>query len=365
MTLWTLGGGFGPLPSVPEVFLPVLVGYAVVEGVLVTIEQDTAEVRSVVYRMAERYGAKDVEGVLDAFVGEGSSMVGTGLDELRYGPHALRLQVTRDMSEADALSFGMDSLRVEVFGDAAFAFAEAVVSATVGSEHVRLPIRATFGLCRTDNGWRIAQMHTSLAHLQQDAGRSFPVKLTKTLSDLLLSIDSAAGSSMLQSKGLGTATILFTDIVDSTALSQSMGDEVWSELIRGHFETVKEIVETQGGSVVKTLGDGGMFVFPSGTAALLAAIQTQRTVTSAVENRLSLRVGVHTGDVVQGQNDYIGLTVNKAARVAAAAEGNQILVSSTTADVVNHSEIEFGDSMTVELKGIAGTHTLLPLKWQI
>lgn len=329
-----------------------------------TVEQDVAEVRSVVYRMAERYGAKDIDGVLDTFVGEGSVMVGTGLDELRFGSAAIRLQAARDISEADTLSFGMDNLRVDVFGDAAFAFADTVVSATVGSEHIRLPIRATFGLSRTDDGWRIAQMHTSFAHREQGEGRSFPVKLTKTLSDLLTSIDSAAGSSVLQSKDLGTATILFTDIVDSTALSQSMGDEKWSELIGGHFKTVEKIVENEGGSVVKTLGDGGMFVFPSGTAALLAAIQAQRKVTSAVERRLSMRVGVHTGDVVQGQNDYIGLTVNKAARVAAAAKGDQILVSSTTADVVNHSEIEFGDPITVELKGIAGTHTLLPLKWQ-
>lgn len=330
-----------------------------------TIEQDVAEVRSVVYRMAECYGAKDVDGVLDTFAGEGSSMVGTGLDELRFGLAAVRLQAARDMSEADTASFGMDAVRVDVFGDAAFAFSDVVLSATFGSEHIRFPIRATFGLCRTDDGWRIAQMHTSLAHRQQGEGRSFPVKLTKTLSDLLTSIDSAAGSSVLESKGLGTATILFTDIVDSTALSQSMGDEMWSELISGHFETVKEIVESEGGSVVKTLGDGGMFVFPSGTAALLAAIQTQRAVTSSVEHRLSLRIGVHTGDVVQGQNDYIGLTVNKAARVAAAAKGDQILVSSTTADIVNHSRIEFGEPMSVELKGIAGTHTLLPLDWEI
>ena len=107
-----------------------------------------------------------------------------------------------------------------------------------------------------------------------------------------------------------------------------------------------------------------MFVFPSRTASLFAAIQIQRTVTSSIEHPLRLRVGVHTGDVVQGHNDYIGLTVNKAARVAAAADGHQILASSTTADIVNHSDIKFGDPITVELKGITGTHTLLPLNWQ-
>jgi class 3 adenylate cyclase len=334
------------------------------EGLLVTTEQDVAQVRSVVYLMAGAFAAKDVDGAMGTFIEEGASIVGTGLDELRFGSDAVRFQIARDISEADTLSFGMESLRVDVFGDAAFAFADAVINATFGSESFRFPVRSTFGLVRTDAGWRIAQVHTSVAHHQQSQGRSYPVKLTKTLSDLLSSIDGAAGSSVLQSKSLGTATFVFTDIVDSTALSQSIGDQKWSELIGNHFKTVEEIVENGGGSVVKTLGDGGMFAFPSGTAALLAAIQTQHAVTSSTEHRLSLRVGVHTGDVVQEQNDYIGLTVNKAARVAAAAEGDQILVSSTTADIVNHSEIEFGDPITVELKGITGTHTLLPLNWQ-
>ena len=329
-----------------------------------TIEQDVAEVRSVIYRMAGAFGAKDVDGAMGLFIEQGASTVGTGVDELRFGSEAVRFQISRDVSEADTLSFGMESLRVDVFGDAAFAFADAMINATFGSESFRFPVRSTFGLVRTEAGWRIAQVHTSVAHLEQSEGRSFPVKLTRTLSDLLSSIDSAAGSSVLRSKKLGTATFVFTDIVGSTALSESLGDQKWSELVGDHFKAVKELVEDGGGSVVKTLGDGGMFAFPSGTAALLAAIQIQRAATSSTEHRLSLRVGVHTGDVVQGQDDYIGLTVNKAARVAAAADGDQILVSSTTADIVNHSEIGFGDPTTVELKGITGTHTLLPLNWQ-
>lgn len=314
--------------------------------------------------MAGAFGAKDIEGAMSTFVEERASMVGTGSDELRFGMEAVRFQFSRDVSEADTLSFGIESLHVDVFGDAAFAFADTVIHATFDSDPVRFPVRSTFGLVRTEKGWRIAQVHTSVANLQQGEGRSFPVKLTKTLSDLLTSIDSAADSSALQSKNLGTATFVFTDIVDSTALSESLGDEEWSGLIGSHFRTVEEIVESEGGSVVKTLGDGGMFAFPSGTSALLAAIQTQRAVASSTESRLRLRVGVHTGDVVQGQNDYIGLTVNKAARVAAAADGDQILVSSTTADIVNHSEIGFGDPITVELKGITGAHVLLPLQWQ-
>jgi len=329
----------------------------------VTIEQAVAEVRSVVYQMAERYGALDADGVLALFVEEDPVDVGTGVDEVRFGSAEVRRQIVRDMSEVDGLSMGMENLRVTVFGDAAFAYSDVVFSTLAGGESFRYPARATIGLIRTSDGWRIAQIHTSFAYGEQAPGRSFPVQLTKTLSDLLTSIDSDSGSSTIRAAKLGTATIVFTDVVDSTKLSQSMGDQKWSELITAHFNTVREIVEDEGGSVVKTLGDGGMFVFPSGASALLAAARTQRAVTTSADDGLRVRVGVHTGDVVQGHNDYIGLTVNKAARVAAAARGDQILVSSTTADIVNSSEIDFGDPITVELKGIEGTHTLRPLNW--
>ena len=186
--------------------------------------------------MAERFGAKDVEGVMAVFVKAGGSVVGTGADEIRFGSDAVRLQLARDVSEVDTFSFGMENLRVDVFGDAAFAFADVEIFATFGSESMRFPVRGTFGLARTEAGWRIAQIHISVTDPQQDEGRSFPVQLTKTLSDLLTSIDSAAGSSELRSKTLDTATFLFSDIVDSTVLSQTMGDDNWSKLIEDHFQ---------------------------------------------------------------------------------------------------------------------------------
>ena len=77
-----------------------------------------------------------------------------------------------------------------------------------------------------------------------------------------------------------------------------------------------------------------------------------------------MRIGVHTGDVIQSQSDYLGLTVNKAARVTAAAEGGQILVSSSTAEMLNYADFAFGEPLIVELKGIDGIHTLRPLRWQ-
>ena len=327
------------------------------------IERDVANIRAVLYRLTGSYGAKDVDGVLDTFVADAPMMVGTGIDELRFNADEVRFQVDRDTSEPDALSISMANLRVTVFGDAAFAYADMVIHATFGEQHHRFPVRMTFGLVRTDEGWRVAQAHTSVAEKGLPEGRSFSVQLTRTLSDLLTSIESDTGSGALEALGLGTTTIVFTDIVDSTSLSQSLGDREWSSLVKRHFDTVGGIVESMGGTVVKTLGDGGMFAFRSGTSALLTSVKTQQAMASLEARPLMIRVGVHTGDVVQDRNDYIGLTVSKAARVTAAAQGGQVLVSSTTAEIVNSAEIEFGEPLTVELKGIEGVHTLLPLNW--
>jgi adenylate cyclase len=180
----------------------------------------------------------------------------------------------------------------------------------------------------------------------------------------LTSIDTDSGSEAIADAGLGTATIVFTDVVDSTALSQSMGDRAWTELITRHFETAREVVHGRGGVVVKTVGDGGMYAFPSGTSALRAAIDIQDSIVASPNDKLRLRIGVHTGDVIKSQSDFLGLTVNKAARVTAAAEGGQILVSSSTAEMPNDADFAFGEPLIVELKGIEGTHSLRPLRWQ-
>jgi adenylate cyclase len=127
--------------------------------------------------------------------------------------------------------------------------------------------------------------------------------------------------------------------------------------------TVKQSVDQEGGVVVKTLGDGGMYAFTSGTAALSAGVRIQRAVALSDDNALRLRVGIHTGDVIQNDNDYIGLTVNKAARVAAAADGGQILVSSITAGIVNTTDFVSSDPFPAELKGIDGVHLIHQLRW--
>lgn len=222
---------------------------------------------------------------------------------------------------------------------------------------LRQVIRRTLVFVLEDDSWKFVQSHFSVpvSNLER-----FGADVSEVLSEILESLAQEPGS---LSGISGTATFVFTDIVDSTPLSLQLGEEAWHAAITAHFDSVRDAVEEQGGSVVKTLGDGGMFVFDSGSAALRAAVRIQQVVTESSDPEMTVRVGVHTGDVVQTEDDYVGATVAKAARVATAADGGQILVSTITAGMVNSSEFEFGDPITVELKGLGGSHQLQPLHW--
>ena len=186
-----------------------------------------------------------------------------------------------------------------------------------------------------------------------------------TLDSLLASLDEKTAAAVLRTSSEGTATIMFTDIQDSTALSQELGDEAWLEVIRSHFETLRRIVEGEGGTVVKTLGDGAMFAFVSARSALRAATSIQQAMSSAdTGTPLAVRVGVHAGDVVHEEGDYIGLTVNKAARITAAADGGEVVVSDVVTALAGEGAFDFGAPFQAELKGLAGTHHLFPMSWR-
>lgn len=221
--------------------------------------------------------------------------------------------------------------------------------------------RRTMVFALEAGSWKIVQSHFSAPVPNLEA---VGVELTGSLSELVESIGGDPELIALAGPMSGTLTLLFTDIVDSTHISEEMGDVAWSDVIRSHLGKSRRIVEEHGGSVVKTLGDGGMYAFPSGSLALKAAIKIQQATADPTGENLQVRIGAHTGDVVQSDGDYLGMTVNKAARVAAAAESGQILVSSTTAGLVSGIEFDFDDPITVELKGLAGTHQLHTLNWQ-
>ncbi len=130
--------------------------------------------------------------------------------------------------------------------------------------------------------------------------------------------------------GSETVTVLFTDVVGSTALSTSLPVESADELRRGHFSLLRRAVAASGGTEVKNLGDGVMVVFSAASSALACAVAMQQGVET--HNRhdcqsLGLRVGLSAGETTREGEDYFGDPVIEAARLCARAEGGQILIS--------------------------------------
>jgi class 3 adenylate cyclase len=151
------------------------------------------------------------------------------------------------------------------------------------------------------------------------------------------------------------ATILFTDIVGSTALASELGDRQWRELLDRHDELVRRAVRRFGGVVVQFVGDGTLSTFDAPGRAIECACAVREAVKPL---GIEIRAGVHTGEVELRGEDIGGIAVHIGARVAARAERSEILVSQTVADVVAGSGIQFEPRGAHELKGVPGTWQL-------
>lgn len=147
------------------------------------------------------------------------------------------------------------------------------------------------------------------------------------------------------------ATVLFTDIVDSTRLATELGDRRWRELLERHHGVVREQLERFGGREVKTTGDGFLAVFDGPTrAAECARAIAERMPDLGIE----VRAGLHTGEVELMGEDVGGIAVHVAARVAALAGPHEVLASRTVRDLAAGSGVEFTPFGTHALKGVPG-----------
>jgi class 3 adenylate cyclase len=150
----------------------------------------------------------------------------------------------------------------------------------------------------------------------------------------------------------GTAIILFADIVDSTALTERLGDTAFRDKARGLDEAMRSAIRANGGTPVegKTLGDGVLAVFTSAKQAIACAQACHEAAGAA---GLSLHAGIHAGDVIREADNVYGGAVNIAARVAAASAAGETLVSGTVRDLARTSAgVSFEDRGEHELKGI-------------
>jgi class 3 adenylate cyclase len=146
-------------------------------------------------------------------------------------------------------------------------------------------------------------------------------------------------------------TLLFTDIVDSTTRAAAMGDRRWRDLLDQHHDLVRAELDRFGGREIATTGDGFFARFDSPAQAVRCALSATNGVVSL---GVQIRAGVHTGEVEVRGADLGGLAVHIGARVAAAAQPGEVLVSSTVKDLLAGSGLAIEDRGEHELKGVPG-----------
>lgn len=158
---------------------------------------------------------------------------------------------------------------------------------------------------------------------------------------------------------------VFTDIVSSTNLADAMGDEAWEHLLRWHDDTLRSLFARHGGEVVNSTGDGFFAAFDEPARALDCAIAIQRALTDHRKTHgfaPGVRIGVHAAEANRRGADYSGKGVHVAARIAALAEGGQVLASASTATEAGGRH-ETSEPRPVTLKGVTGPVDVISLAW--
>lgn len=165
----------------------------------------------------------------------------------------------------------------------------------------------------------------------------------------------------------GTVTVLFSDIEQSTELTERLGDQRWLEVLEAHNTIVRAQVAEHGGYEVKSQGDGFMIAFPSARQAVLSAIDIQQALARRAANGelpVRVRIGIHTGEAIQHDGDFYGKSVILAARIADQAQGGEVLVSSLVAQLLEPAgDLRFKDAGETELKGLTDPQQLYRIAW--
>lgn len=314
----------------------------------------SAEIESVVRRAIVAYN--DGSEALANLMSSDPSLRVIGFDRDEYWRSNAEFVGVRTTQTIEAPDSVIHVDLVDAFQDGDFGWA--TLFSTFSTPEAETHLRSSAVLRLEAGIWRVIQWHNSSPVSNREV---YGVELTTTLGDLVDSVLDGEGQLPDGSSTEGTMTLVFTDIVDSTPFAEAVGDAVWATTVAGHEAVIRAATDAEGGTVVKFLGDGSMLAFESARGAVRSAIKIQE---ETADDAFAIRIGIHSGEVMRTQNDLFGLTVNKAARVASAAAAGQIMISSTTRDLVGSMEgATAGEPMTITLKGISGTHQIVPVTW--
>jgi len=272
-----------------------------------------------------------------------------------WGGRVLRDGFGAHASEIPEFDWEETSLDAYEHGDVGWA--HCLANLRFRSNGKLVPCRFTFVLVLEDGMWRIVQMHSSNGFPNMEK-----MGVEQTALDALIQ---AARENFTLDQREGMASVMFSDIVNSTALANAMGDALWVRTVRHHLAFVEKLVTDAGGQMIKSLGDGTMSTFSSARVALKVAQKIQRENAALTrEPSLQLRIGLHSGDLIQTKDDFFGSVVNKAARIANAASPGEIRVSEATSLMAGADpDLSQVDPIDTELRGFPGTHMLFRLDW--
>ena len=315
------------------------------------------EIEALVRRWIEAYTSGDMA-TTEAALSERDDtfLVGTDPNEEWWGTPTIVAVMGRQLEEmGGTMPFRLEKVRAWCEGTVGWAY----VNFVLDIEPAAIPGRMTAVLHLELGQWKL--VHALSAQ---------PVSAAETLGfDITTSVDLLAQAVEVERPDLrsatapdGTVTVLFTDIEGSTERNAVLGDRVWMAMLRRHHDLVREQVAANDGYEVKAMGDGFMLAFSSARRALQCAIDIQRAVEKEPELDIAIRAGLHAGEAVRLGDDFYGGVVNMAARVAGAAAGGEVLVSSLVKALVESSgDFAFEAPRQAELKGIAGFHDLHPV----
>jgi class 3 adenylate cyclase len=223
-------------------------------------------------------------------------------------------------------------------------------------EHVRVPVLA---LHRTGNQmWDIETSRAAVARLPNARLVELPGSETDiflgdtapVLAEIKQFLRQEDATSPREDRAL--ATVLFTDMVSSTEQLAAQGDNAWRHVLDEHDKTTNLIVTAHGGKVIKTTGDGILATFDGPARAVRCAAEL---LGAATQQGITLRAGLHTGEIELRPSDVAGIAVHIASRISALAGPGEVLVSRTVVDLTAGSGLLFEPCGEHQLKGVPGT----------
>lgn len=191
--------------------------------------------------------------------------------------------------------------------------------------------------------------------------------IRSSIDDIALWADVERPDLVRLAAGDGTVTIMFSDIEGSTDLNHRLGDRGWVQLLEKHDRLLTRAIDAHAGHVIKTQGDGFMVAFAEASEAVGAACDIERALARVRTGKLAgvkVRIGAHRGSAVHRDGDLFGRNVAFAARVAAQAEGGEVLVSDAVLTAIADLDPLVIETREAELKGVPGRQLLHVLDWR-